>query len=282
MLLPGKGEPLRGRDAARRTAMRDDGELPAAERLDVDLADVRIAARSWGQGELLLCLHGGMGLDGATLEGPGVVGLAAAGRRVLIPDQRGHGRSGRSSEEDYRHEVWAADAVALADALGAGRFTLLGHSYGGFIALEVALRWPERLRSLVLVASSAGPVAGRVPRVEGDAELREVMRRAWPAMFAGSDHHWEVFERTRFSAAPCRAAFERELPRYDLRERVPSFEVATLLVVGDRDPYLDDMAWLAAALPAARLEVLAGVGHMPHLEVPERFRRAVDGFLREG
>src|SRR5579859_3393849 len=133
-----------------------------------------------GTGIPLLCLHGGMGLDARTLQAPGILELAHHGVRLLLPDQRGHGLSSRCSSADYTHTTWVADAHALAISLGLSRFALLGHSYGGFLALEYAVRWPETLTHLVLVATSAGPVsAGSTPFVT-DAQLREHFRRLWP------------------------------------------------------------------------------------------------------
>jgi len=220
-----------------------------------------------------------MGIDSASLRVPGILDLAERGLRVIIPDQRGHGKSDRSDHLDYSHETWAADVRGLTLALGVSRFALLGHSYGGFLALEYAIRWPESLTHLVLVATSAGPISAGAAPVSGDADLREHMRGTWPRFFAGDDKHWPLFETLTFSADAYAAAFTRELPHYDLREHVSGLDVPTLLIVGSADPYRPHMRWLAEHLPRAVLWELEGVGHLPFVEAAERFTSRVADFV---
>jgi pimeloyl-ACP methyl ester carboxylesterase len=78
---------------------------------------------------------------------------------VLTFDHRGHGSSDAPvTAEAYSVPLFAADVLALADALGLGRFSLAGHSMGGFVALRAALDFPHRLNSLILVDTAAGAV----------------------------------------------------------------------------------------------------------------------------
>ena len=74
------------------------------------------------------------------------------------------------------------------------------------------------------------------------------------------------------------AAFLRELPRYDLRDRVRDLDIPTLLVVGRGDAYVPHMEWLAGRLPAATLHVVDG-GHFPFVEAAEEFTASVAAFL---
>ena len=245
----------------------------------VDLGGVDIAYTEVGQGVPLICLHGGMGIDGGVLRVPGILDLAKGGVRVLIPDQRGHGRSSRPPVASLTHATWASDVRGLAKQLGLSRFALLGHSYGGFIALEYAVRWPNSVTHLVLVATSAGPVSAEAAVVSTDGDVRAHFRNQWPGFFEGEDKHWDLFEQLEFSADPYRAAFESELPRYDLRDRVRELRMPKLLVVGARDPYLSHMQWLADNT-CATLSVLENVGHLPFLEAPSEFGKAVVSFLR--
>lgn len=232
-----------------------------------------------GAGRPLLCLHGGMGIDGASLRVPGILGLATQGVRVVIPDQRGHGRSTRQSDIEYSHEVWASDANVLARVLGFSTLALLGHSYGGFIALEYAVRWPDSLTHLVLVGTSAGPVSATSVRVASASALRERFRSAWPHFFVGSDKHWPLFDALQFSPEPYNAAFTRELPAYDLRDRVATLAVPALLVVGSADHYRSDMEWLAERMPRAELWIVDDAGHLPFIERANDFTSKVGAFL---
>ena len=220
-----------------------------------------------------------MGVDGRVLRVPAILDLATHGVRVVIPDQRGHGQSDRGADSEYSHATWAADAHALAQHLGLARHALLGHSYGGYLALGYAIRWPESLTHLVLVATSPGPV--RVPAVTfgTDADLRKHVRSVWSGFFAGPEKHWSLFDELQFAAGPYNAAFARELPAYDLRERVRGLTIPTLLVVGSADHYLPDMEFLAGCLARAELWVIDGVGHFPFLEAAEEFTTRVSAFL---
>jgi proline iminopeptidase len=244
------------------------------------VAGTTLAYEEWGLGHPLVCLHGGLGVDSAYLKVPGVLDLAGNGRRVIVFDQRGHGASDPSAPGDYTHARWAEDVRGFMAALAPGRFALLGHSYGGFIALEFAVRYPDLLTSLVLVGTSAGPVAADPPPVRDDPALRELFRGQWPHFFAGPDKHWGVFRRLTFSREPFEAAFRRELPRYDLRKEVADLPVPTLLVVGGQDHYRAGMEWLAGRLPRSQLAVLEGAAHLPFLEQPVAFRATVDDFLQ--
>jgi proline iminopeptidase len=242
---------------------------------------IRLTYSDTGRGVPLLCLHGGMGVDAGALRVPGILDLAEFGVRVIIPDQRGHGRSERSSQSEYSHGTWVVDAHDLAGSLGLSRFALLGHSYGGFLALEYAKRWPESLTHLVLVATSAGPVSVQAANVSTDADLREHFRSVWPRFFVGEDKHWPLYETLQFSADAYTAAFTRELPQYDLRRQVPELDMPTLLIVGSGDPYCAHMEWLAEHIPNATLCALDGVGHFPFVEAAAQFTQRVAAFIND-
>ncbi len=244
-----------------------------------DLDGVTLSYTDVGSGTPLICLHGGMGVDRQTLHAAGILDLSKHGIRLIIPDQRGHGKSSHDGDAEYTHATWAADTRSLARHLNLSRFALLGHSYGGFIALEYALRWPDSLSHLVLVATSAGPVFARTVTFATDAELREHFRGIWPLFFAGENKHFDLFEKLGFSVGPYNAAFQRELPAYDLHERVTELRVPMLLIVGSTDPYRAHMEWLAENTPEATLCVLEHVGHFPFIEASADFVREVVYFL---
>ena len=223
-----------------------------------------------------------MGVDARSLHVPGILELADRGIRLLIPDQRGHGASSRSDAAEYTHARWAADIRQFTAALGLERFALLGHSYGGFIALEYACRWPQSLSHLILVASSAGPVRAASRRCSSDDDVQHVFRAVWPAMFAGNDKQWPLFESLTFSSDAYNAAFGRELAAYDVRDRIGAIDCPMLLVVGDGDAYRSQMEWLATHAANAALHVLPGVGHFPFIEAREHFVQLVGEFVTRG
>jgi pimeloyl-ACP methyl ester carboxylesterase len=103
-------------------------------------------------GELVLLLHGWPEFaDSWTAE---LRALGAAGWHAVAVDQRGYAREARPSEvESYSIDHLAADALSFVDALGAGRFHLVAHDWGGMVAWVLASRHPERLRSLSVLAT---------------------------------------------------------------------------------------------------------------------------------
>ena len=232
-----------------------------------------------GIGRPLLCLHGGMGIDAYALRVPGILDLAERNIRVIIPDQRGHGASSRGDASLYTREQWAADAHAMIDVLALHQTALLGYSYGGFIALEYALRWPETLTHLILVATSPGPVPSESGEIGTERDLKRFFRGVWPRLFVGEDKHWDLFASAQFSLDAYNAAFMRDLPSFNVRDRIPEIEIATLLLVGRHDPYLADMEWLASRMQNARLRIFENAGHFPFVEASADFTREVAAFL---
>jgi pimeloyl-ACP methyl ester carboxylesterase len=99
--------------------------------ITITVGGVDLAYTDSGSGPPLICLHGGMGIDGASLRVPGILDLATFGIRVIVPDQRGHGDSGRSDPVLYSHDRWAADVAAFAANHGLGRVAQRGHYKGG-------------------------------------------------------------------------------------------------------------------------------------------------------
>jgi len=127
------------------------------ERL-VDLGDVQLSIAEAGVGQRpLLLVHG---FTGAKEDFTGWLDrLADLGWHAVAPDLRGHGASSKpAAESAYSFESMADDLLRLADALGWGRFVLLGHSMGGMIAQFIARSAGARLAGLVLMDTTHGPL----------------------------------------------------------------------------------------------------------------------------
>jgi pimeloyl-ACP methyl ester carboxylesterase len=138
------------------------------ERLELAVGDLVFDARADGpaDGELVLLLHGFPQTSLAWRHQ--LAALGAAGYRAVAPDQRGYSPRARPTEvEEYGGDRLAGDVLAFADLLGADRFHLLGHDWGGAIAWQVGGRHPERLRTLTSV-STPHPAAFRRAIEESD------------------------------------------------------------------------------------------------------------------
>jgi pimeloyl-ACP methyl ester carboxylesterase len=140
----------------------------------------------------LIGLHGGPGLDGSKLRYQ-LAPLADAAQ-VVVPDQRGHGRSDHGTAETWNIESWAADVKAFSEALEIERPVVLGVSFGGFVAQRYAAAYPDHPAGLILL--STGPrfteleeMVERFREVGGD-EAAEIVRRDWESPTEESAAEW--------------------------------------------------------------------------------------------
>lgn len=209
----------------------------------------------------------------------------AAGRRVVAFDSRGNGRS-TMPPEAVTMQTFADDTLALLDALDGPDATahLYGQSFGGMVALEVALRRPERVRSLVLAATHAG--AARASPVESRSVPKD---RPYLALYseefarAHPDHVAEdlaVGSRNRQPPEHGRRQWEA-LRDWDVWDELSRITRPTLILhgSGDRVVSVENARRMAAAIPGARLVVLDGAGHVYHSERGEEADGAVLSFL---
>lgn len=259
-----------------------------------------------GAGRPVLVLHGGLGLDHTYLR-PWLDPLAQTAELTFY-DLAGNGRSERIDLSEATHELWLDEIDALLAHLGHDRAVLFGHSYGGYLAQEYAIRSPERLDGVILcctapaldhlagaadVAAARGTAEqARVVREElfhpmpDDATWRRVWNDVMPLYFKGFDP--EVGARAdaamSYSAAAFNTGFSRNLQRFDVRGQLPEVDVPALVLGGADDwilPVEHGAGVIARLMPNARLEVFEESGHMPFAEQPERFARVVTTWLEE-
>jgi pimeloyl-ACP methyl ester carboxylesterase len=224
-----------------------------------------------GSGEPLIVLHGGIGAGEQMA--PIVPGLAA-GRRVVVVDLQGHGRTA-DVDRPLRPELMADDIAALIGHLGAGRADVFGYSLGGEVALRTAIQHPALVRRLVLV-SIAFRRHGSFPEVV--AAMDGFTAEAADSLKQGP--LYELYSRLapRPEDWPALIAKTADLLHqdYDWTDEIAAMTARTMLVYADADSVrpshiaeffallgggLRDAGWDNSARPDARLAILPGATH---------------------
>lgn len=265
----------------------------------VAVNDTVLHFESDGTGQPWVVIHGGLGVDHVVYRRT-LAPLATTCRLVFF-DQRGNGSSAPVDLATVTMEQLADDVAGLADTLGLERFSVLGHSYGGFVAQEFALRHPDRLDRLVLVDTTPGGLgASESPDDEQgppppdellalltlppatDEEMGAVMHRLLPYYFPKTDvaRVAPLFQGTAFRAGVLRRGFE-VLSRWSSVDRLESITAPTLVMVGRHDVFtsVPQSFRIARRIPEATTVVLEHSGHFPWIEEPDAFFAAMSDWM---
>ncbi|MGO4395784.1 alpha/beta fold hydrolase [Variovorax sp. M-6] len=226
---------------------------------------------------------------GASMFDEAVAALPVAWR-VVCPDHRGQGGSESGARAPTMVQL-AADIEALVEALGDGPVHLVGSSMGGYVAMELALRRPDLLRSCVLSCCTAE--AEQQP--ERFAALEAALREQGAAALVEGLVNTMFGSRFIESASPALARWRRHFAALDSRipdavhevfaraghvEDLPRLAMPVLLFSGalDRAKKPADMQFIAERVPGSRHLVLDASGHTPPIEQPERFASELAAF----
>jgi pimeloyl-ACP methyl ester carboxylesterase len=215
--------------------------------------------------------------------------------RAIVFDNRGVGRSD-VPRGPYRIAGMARDAMAVMDAAGIKSAHVMGASMGGMIAQELALRHPERVRSLLLGCTSCGGFRARPPNLRRVPIFRnwrgmnnEQRARAVIPMLYAKDTPKEVIEedlRVRLIRYPTMKGTLYQamaIPFWSSYRRLPRLKMPTLIIHGEKDRVLPPANGrrLAERIPGARLRMIPGAGHMLISDRPEQTLGDILEFLRE-
>jgi len=253
---------------------------------------VELFYEEFGTGEPLLMMHG-LGLDHHYLR-PWHDALADRAR-IIYYDHRWNGASGRVGSPDLA--MWHADAAALLDQLGIAKATVYGHSYGSWLALDFAARYPQRVTRVI--ASGTSPAFDYPDVVMANAQRRDPAAAqilasgfaALPADDAGFENLWrgilplyfagparpEILDGTRFSAHAF-ALGMAALPAFSMIGRMPTMP---LLAIAGSDDFItppDQARRLVEGVPTARAVVIEDAGHFPFVEQPDAYLAAFRTF----
>ncbi len=259
----------------------------------VDVGEVTLEVEDHGEGVPVVLLHGFPLSSEMWIPIRTAVEQVA---RLITPDLRGFGGSD-APEGDYAMGTLAGDVLRLADRLGLEQFVLGGHSMGGYVALRLADRDPDRLAGLILVdtRASADTPEERVrrdiaiERIRG-GEAAGFLDEFVPKLVGPSTRERaprQVAELRGIAAAipghvlaGCLAGM-RDRP--DSSEVLPRLDVPALVIAGQEDTIMPPETGkaMAAAMPHARLAVIPLAGHTPSVERPIPTAEAIIQFLLE-
>ena len=238
--------------------------------------------------------------------GPGVSAWAnwrqaipalAGSRRVIAPDMVGFGYTDRPAGIEYSMDTWVRQGLDLLDALGLERVHLVGNSFGGALAMALAIRAPERVQRLVLMGSVGVPfpITEGLDAVWGYQASFENMRSIMDYFAWSRELVTDELAKLRYEAS-IRPGFQESFsamfpaPRQRWVDAMTSAEAdiralphETLIIHGREDKVipLSNSLTLADWIPNAQLHVFGHCGHWTQIEHSARFNRLVGDFLAE-
>jgi proline iminopeptidase len=271
------------------------------------IRDVSLFIEVVGQGHPLLLMHGGPGADHWTM----LPFRRCADQFTLVfYDHRCNGRSQGAPVSSMTFENLTADADALRQKLGFKRWAVLGHSFGGQVALEYALRYPGSLSHLLLLDTggdsrwSQQNAADLLAKRGYSPKKVELVRRWFNGQFAPREM-LPILMRigSAYSYHPSLWLTARDLARgewhskmrpealifagryllkgWTVMDRLGEITAPTLVMAGRGDFVFppEHQLELAAAIPHARLQIIERAGHNPHSEQPAEVMAAIRGFI---
>lgn len=287
-------------------------EMEPDQRFDVDVNGHRVVAYSFGTGaETIFCLNGGPGLPCDYLREAHSC-LVDKGYRVVAFDQLGTGASDRPADPTlWTIERYVEETETVRKALGLGKVHMLGHSWGGWLAIDYALTYPENLHTLILedtvadmphliselerLRAALGPetvsmmqkheAQGTYDHPEYLAAVtilnyRHVCRLPeWPAPVRRSLDDWNMGPYATMQG-PNEFLYIGNLKDWNRIPDLPNMTVPTLITTGEHDELTPACALrMKLAIPDAEIRVFANASHMPFYENPGDYYPALLDFL---
>jgi pimeloyl-ACP methyl ester carboxylesterase len=247
----------------------------------------------------IVLLHGGPGFDHTRFK-PNY-GPMAAFAQVVYLDHRSHGRSDRTGSDRWTLDCWADDVAAFCDALEIAKPVVIGTSFGGFVAMNYAIRHPDHPAKIILCTTAARARLDRAYDVFerlGGKRAREVAEAFWTRpnpetvreyrkvcmpLYTRTPGDRDAFARGVFSQDVLFHWSEGEENSFDLRAGLAKIQCPTLVLGGEDDPItpIADSEDIVAALPKdlVRFERFPNAGHGIVADAPERFFAVIKDFV---
>lgn len=258
-----------------------------------------------GQAETIFFIHGAPGLGDCRNDMKAFSSLSSDYQLVFL-DMRGSGKS--ADVPPYTHAQWTADIEQLRRELGLGKIHILGGSYGGYLALEYAIRYPDSVKSVLLRDTAANNKSNddsidRALKADLDGLEEEKLRR----LFAGTVESNEELKETFFKIQPLYTvkydeakvrekidsiyyhyethnyAFNQNKISFDITEDIKNIKVPVLITVGIHDwiTPVTSSDLLAQNIPNNTYVKFEHSGHSPHLEENAAYLEHMKKFLNQ-
>jgi proline iminopeptidase len=276
--------------------------------IQVDRATLRYEI--FGAGPLVIVLHGGPGIGYQYLL-PELADSLSNCAQLIFYDQRASGQStGSSTPELLNASTFVGDLVQVYKSLSISQAILLGHSFGGLLAMQFSLGYPDLVTGLILVDSdpaskalwSCYPQRLRPQKQEDLAELEQIRSSArWQTDPSRISRYFELLLKPfffsedkipsgfghRFASTKPENLFgtgplvRASLGDWDLYPQLKDLRIPTLIVVGNKSIYPEEaVIKLRESLPISELMKVAESSHFPQIESAEAFGHAVAGFIQ--
>lgn len=275
----------------------------------VEVNDAQLYCRSYGTGEPLLVIHGGPGLSMDYLL-PWLSKLAE-NRKVIFYDQRGCGKSNsKINEQVINIDTYLKDIESIKDAYQIKKMDILGHSWGGFLAMRYALKDPQSIQSLLLVSSMPANSEGINGFLEGfytrmkpyDAEFQEIInskefKEGSPTIsekYYGLIFKTYLYDRSKIDLLNLKLGSKEFVDGikinnmltkifftpYNLLDSLKKLKVRALVIIGENDIVpVQNAQNIADALENSKFLLLKQCGHFPYIEQPYQFFDRIANFL---
>ena len=277
----------------------------------VAIANGRLYYQVVGKGDPVIVIHGGPGLDQGHLL-PGMAALASL-HQVVFYDQRGSGRSNLATidEQSISIEQFVEDLETLRRTLGYQKVTLIGHSWGGMIAMRYAIKYGVNVTKMILMntmpATSAGMhdfVENVLERIEPSAKELESLQKSsdflngdakaiskyYGVIYKYYFHKPEDLAKLNLNLFPTGAATGVQVAKLlekliftnfvDITDDLKTLKIPTLVIHGTSDVLPQHTAEeIAKAIKDSKLVVLQQCGHFPYIEKPQEWLQATESFL---
>ncbi|MBN1551143.1 alpha/beta hydrolase [bacterium] len=259
-----------------------------------------------GQGKpVVMTLHGGPGIGDGDDNKKMFAPLESEFTFIYF-DQRGNGRSDEADPSTYTHQQIVEDTEVLRKHLKIEKMALSGGSYGGMLAMEYALQYPDNISHMILRGTAASnelqtyafenalhanlPNVNRTMlknlffgRMKSNEDLIDHFAKIYPlySRTYSPEKAKKLFERKIFHYKTHNAFFQKAFPAYDIRHRLGNIKVKTLILAGRHD-WITPLRFaeeLKNGIPNATLVIFEDAGHSINSDMPEKFQRETRKFL---